>query len=408
MFTQLRTAVKAGYPRQFWLLFVGTIISRAGSSMIWPFTMIYVSGKLELALTATAVLLTIRSITSLVATFVAGPFTDSVGRKPAMIIGVVSHALVYVGMVAANSMPAFIVVMIFGGVFDSLFRVGVDAMLIDLIPVEKRIDAYSVVRMAQNIGVATGPMIGGALIASSYELALFLAAGAMVVFGIILLFGTQETIAEKSSLRDGLDLKAMFRGYRVVFRDGQFMVSTLLIVLATVGFSIVWTLSSLYAKQELGIIEALYGLLPLTNASMVVFLQIFFTQWSKRYSYLQSMMIGCFVYAVSISSFAFAQNFWMLWLAFVVLTCGEMFFVPSATTYAANLAPESMRGRYMSLFSLHWPIASGVGPLVGGMINDTLGMRAIWWGAAFFPLAAALGYFWLHRDEKKALVRQTL
>lgn len=408
MFTQLRTAVKAGYPRQFWLLFVGTIISRAGSSMIWPFTMIYVSGKLELALTATAVLLTIRSITSLLATFLAGPFADSVGRKPAMIIGVVSHALTYVGMVAANSMPAFIVVMIFGGVFDSLFRVGVDAMLIDLIPIEKRIDAYSVVRMAQNIGVATGPMIGGALIASSYELALFLAAGAMVLFGIILLFGTQETIAEKSSLRDGLQLEAMFNGYRVVFRDRQFMISTLMIVLATVGFSVVWTMSSLYAKQELGIIEALYGLLPLTNASMVVFLQIFFTQWSKRYSYLQSMMIGCVVYAVSISSFAFAQNFWMLWLGFVVLTCGEMFFVPSATTYAANLAPESMRGRYMSLFSLHWPIASGVGPLVGGIINDTLGMRAIWWGAALFPLLAAFGYFWLHREEKKALVQLTI
>jgi MFS family permease len=405
MFTQLRTAVKAGYPRQFWLLFVGTIISRAGSSMIWPFTMIYVSGKLELALTATAVLLTIRSITSLAATFLAGPIADSVGRKPAMIIGVVSHALTYVGMVAASSMPAFIVVMVFGGVFDSLFRVGVDAMLIDLIPVEMRIDAYSVVRMAQNIGVATGPMIGGALIASSYELALFLAAGAMVAFGIILLFGTHETIAEKSSLRDGLDITAMFRGYQLVFRDRQFMVSTLLIVLATVGFSIVWTLSSLYAKQELGIIEALYGLLPLTNASMVVFLQIFFTQWSKRYTYLQSMMIGCVVYAVSISSFAFAQNFWMLWLAFVALTCGEMFFVPSATTYAANLAPESMRGRYMSLFSLHWPIASGVGPLVGGLINDTLGMRAIWFGAALFPLLAALGYYWLSKDEKKALFK---
>ena len=408
MFTQLRTAVKAGYPRQFWLLFIGTIISRAGSSMIWPFTMIYVSSKLELALTATAVLLTIRSITSLAATFLAGPFADSVGRKPAMVIGVISHALTYAGMVAANSMTGFIVVMIFGGMFDSLFRVGVDAMLIDLIPVEKRIDAYSVVRMAQNIGVATGPMIGGALIASSYELALFLAAGAMVLFGIILLFGTQETIAEKTSLREGLHLKAMFNGYRVVFRDSQFMVTTLLIVLATVGFSIVWTLSSLYAKQELGIMEALYGLLPLTNASMVVFLQIFFTQWSKRYTYLQSMMIGCFVYAISISSFAFAQNFWMLWLAFVALTCGEMFFVPSANTYAANLAPESMRGRYMSLFSLHWPIASGVGPLVGGLINDTLGMRAIWWGAAFFPLMAAIGYLWLYQKEKRALVQAQL
>ncbi len=49
------------YPRQFWLLFWGLLISTIGASMIWPFLMVYVSGKLNLPLTASATIMTINS-----------------------------------------------------------------------------------------------------------------------------------------------------------------------------------------------------------------------------------------------------------------------------------------------------------------------------------------------------------
>ena len=50
----------------------------------------------------------------------------------------------------------------------------------------------------------------------------------------------------------------------------------------------------------------------------------------------------------------------------VLMTLGELILVPTATTYAANQAPADMRGRYMSLYSLTRPAASGTGPLLEG------------------------------------------
>jgi len=56
---------------------------------------------------------------------------------------------------------------------NPLYRVGADAMLADIIPTEKRTDAYSLLRMSNNAGVAIGPAIGGLVASTSYSLAFF-------------------------------------------------------------------------------------------------------------------------------------------------------------------------------------------------------------------------------------------
>ncbi len=406
MLEHAKKAFSAGYSRQFWVLFVGTIVIRMGSSMIWPFTLTYVGDKLGVAMTAAAFLLTIRSITSLFSSFISGPITDSIGRKTAMVIGILGYAATYLGMLAANSMAGFIAVMLFAGFVEPMFRTGVDAMLVDIIPEEKRIDAYSVNRMGQNVGIALGPMVGGLLIAISYNLAMYGATFAMLIFLVMILFGVKETLSKRVALTESMKPKTLFDGYQRVFRDRKFMISTVLITLAYIGFSQVWTLMQPYTGDVLGMREALFAFLPMTNALMVIFLQLPFTFLAKRFTLLHAMVLGCIVYSISIISFSVAQNFWMVWFGFVLLTCGEMFYVPASTTFAANLAPDDMRGRYMGFYSIYWAMASGIGPLIGGLINDNIGPRWIWVGAAVFPLFASIGYAWMDQREKKVMETQ--
>jgi hypothetical protein len=46
MFNKLKFLYKE-YPSQYWLMITGVVISTAGGSMIWPFLLIYASGKLS-------------------------------------------------------------------------------------------------------------------------------------------------------------------------------------------------------------------------------------------------------------------------------------------------------------------------------------------------------------------------
>src|SRR5659263_47970 len=152
MLSSFRNALKI-YPRQFWLLFVGMLISTTGASMIWPFLMLYVSKRLSLPLTQTATLLTINAVMGLIFSFVAGPITDRFGRKWVMIISLAVNGTCYIFMSFADSYASFAILQALMGAFNPLYRVVADAMTADLIPQEQRPEAYSFMRMSNNLGV---------------------------------------------------------------------------------------------------------------------------------------------------------------------------------------------------------------------------------------------------------------
>jgi len=117
--------------------------------MIWPFLMIYGSERLKMLLTATASLITISSVMGLLSSFLAGPVIDWVGRKWLMVISLSVNGVYFFFMMShAETLPVFAFLMGLGGVVNPLYRIGVDAMMADLISPEKRSDAYSLLRMS--------------------------------------------------------------------------------------------------------------------------------------------------------------------------------------------------------------------------------------------------------------------
>ncbi len=74
----------------------------------------------------------------------------------------------------------------------------------------------------------------------------------------------------------------------------------------------------------------------------------------------------------------------------IIVTIGELMVIPTASTYTANRAPETMRGRYMSLLALTWGAGSMVGPLLGGFLNDTFSPKAIWYGGGAAGMMGAV------------------
>ena len=46
----------------------------------------------------------------------------------------------------------------------------------------------------------------------------------------------------------------------------------------------------------------------------------------------------------------------------------------------------------MSVFSLAWDVATGIGPVVGGVLNDQISPRAIWYGGGLIGLLGAMWF----------------
>ncbi len=412
------------YPRQYWLMITGIVLATAGGSMIWPFLLIYASKKLGLPLSTVATLISINAGTGLLSSLMAGSLADRIGRKVVMNFSLTMTGLAYFLLMRAETYPQFVGLMIMIGLSNPLYQVGADAMLADMIPSEKRVDAYAINRMANNAAFALGPAIGGFLATRSYNLAFYGAGTGFITYSVLLFFLAHETLHVKNvpqiSLRSilaplkplrqaqGIAFYALFarrtvpsgqsissgaEGYGRVLQDKNYMVFVALASLGLIAPSMLWILMPVYAKTNYGLSEALYGWIPTTNALMCVFVQYAVTRVTRRHRTLPVLSIGMLIYALGAGSVALMSSFWGFWLSMVTLTFGELTLVPTASKYVADLAPADMRGRYMSIYWLGWGLSRTLAPLIGGFLNDNIAPRAIWIGGLLIGLTSTCGLF---------------
>jgi MFS family permease len=392
------------YPSQFWLMFAGMALSTTGAAMIWPFLMIFVSESLTLPLAAAASLMSINAAAGLISSIVAGPVVDRAGRKWVMAVGLLGNGLSYFFLSRAGSYGAFALILGLSGVFSPLYNVGSDAMLADLFPAEKRADAFALIRMARNIGVAAGPALGGFVLSRSYSLGLYSAAIGLAAYGLMVLFFARETLPPEAK-NASAGLAHQLRGYWDALRDKPFMGVVGAFTLVEMVTALVWVLLSVYVKTNYGIGERRYGWLPTTNALMVVFLQVFVTRRTRKFSALRVLRWGAVFYIAAPLIVALSSSFWGFWLAMVVMTVGELIVVPRTSAYVANLAPADKRGRYLSLYGLTWNIAAGISPLLGGFLSDSFGPVAPWLGGALAGLLAVAAFWGMKAPEKTKAVK---
>lgn len=384
------------YPRQFWLMAFGLLIMSSGASMVWPFLMIYVSKTLSLPMSKAASLITINASAGLVSTLIAGSIADRFGRKLVMTVSLLSNGIIYLFLPQANSYAAFAILMLLAGISNPLYAVGADAMLADLLPVDKRNDGYAIIRMVNNAGVAIGPVIGGIVASRSYDLAFYGAAAGMLTYGFLLLFKAKETLDRATVKTRELSEKAT-SGFSKVLQDKHYLAFTGLVALGLIAPAILWSLLAVYANQNYGLSVQYFGWIPTTNALMCVFIQLPVTQITKRYRPLMVITIGMLVYALGVGSVALMAGFWGFWLSMVILTFGELIMVPTASKFVADRAPVDLRGRYMSIFWLTQGISRAIAPLYGGWLNDNISPKAIWVGGFGIGLSSTLGLFALSK-----------
>ena len=396
------------YPRQYWLMIAGIVISTAGGSMIWPFLLIYASKKLDMPLSSVAALISINAGTGLLASFLAGTLADKVGRKAVMVFSLAMSGVAYFFLMRAETYPQFAILMVLIGLSNPLYQVGADAMLADIIPPEQRTDAYAINRIANNAAFGIGPAIGGFLASTSYNLAFYGASIGFIIYSLLMIFLAEETLGKAlSETKSHSSIEQVeaenerstssSNGYGRVFKDKGYMAFVALIGLGFIAPSMLWILMPVYANTNFAIPEALYGWIPTTNAFMCVFIQYSVTQVTRKNKTLVVAAMGMLFYALGTGSVALMSGFWGFWLSMVILTFGELTLIPTASKYVADIAPADLRGRYMSIYWVGWGLSRTIAPLLGGYLNDTISPRSIWIGGLLLGITSTMGLFLLNK-----------
>ena len=379
----------ADYPRQFWMLFLGMLISATGGGMVWPFLTIYIRQKLEIPLTTVTLLVTLNAGMAILSMFLAGPIADHFGRKWLMFFSMLVSCFTFLAMSQANTLILWAILILFNGVFNPLFRVGSDAMVADLVSEDKRSEAYALLLTSNNVGIAIGPAIGGFIAAASYTIAFLSAAGLNFLFACLIFFTMVETLPMRVLTTQHISTRGSLR---YIVHDKPFLSFIPIYAIGIIPASIMMVLLPVYAKENFGIIESQYGFILAANALMVVLFQYIVTLYIKRFPIYHMLALGTLFYGIGAGSVALGHTFIAFLISMVILTIGELILAPTGTTLTANLAPVDMRGRYMGIFGLTLGISSAIGPVMGGILNDRVAPVAIWYGALFAGLLATVGF----------------
>jgi len=248
----------------------------------------------------------------------------------------------------------------------SFYQPVADAAVSDLVPRERRLEAYALLRVANNLGWGVGPMLGGMVSEIGY-------AWLFVFGGLTSAISSWLIWRHLAETHDSGRRAAMVRdigpqGWKDVFeirRDPRFLGFCVITLFLFIAMSQWLATLSVYASGRLGVSRTQLGLLFGMNGLLVVVFQFPVVRAIRRLSLAAALALGSLVYAVSFFSVAFAGNYAHLVLCMIAITLGELIASPPGTSLASLMAPPERMGRYLGWYGLTAVAGWSVGPFIG-------------------------------------------
>lgn len=352
-------------PRTFWVIFAGSFINRFGT-FVMPFLTIYLYRQ-GYSLTAASFAVSAFGFGSFCGSGFGGYLSDKIGRRNTIVLGAGGASVMCMGLFLANSFPMIALFAALNGFAGGIHHPASSALLADVVPPERRVRAYAAMRLAINAGFACGSATAGFLVAT--PLWLFVGdALTTAAFGLVALFALPHGLRASSKEAPWAAAIAVIRrdrGFHALFA------ATLCSALIYSQFSSTYSLHVLNsgAVLELGSLRltgpTLFGMLIGWNGLMVVIGELPLTAWTQRFRPQYAMATGYLLLGAGFSLNSAPGGLSLLFFAMTIFTLGEMISSPVSSAYVAQLAPQSMRGRYMGTLALAWSSASMIGPPAG-------------------------------------------
>ena len=384
-----------------WILAAGRLLSEIGTGFTLFYAPIFFVNQVGLSSTLVGIALGSGSVSGVVGRFLGGQGVDSPrwGRRKTLLASAAISVLADVVLALTTNFSTLVLGNLLMGFGIGMYWPATEAAIIDLTTPQQRNEAFAVTRLADSLGLSLGVVLGGRLIASSgnYRTLFIIDGISFAIFFAVIYFAIAETYQFRS------ESTTKVNGWSLALRDRALMVYVAVNILFTVYLSQVQTTMPLYLKNFVRLSETTTGFSEKVISGLFTWHIVFAAvcqlpvAWLlNRFDRITGLCLSLLLWGTAFTLVWFTGTMSDNTLVWAVVTLGVMSlgmvsYTPVASGLVADLAPESLRGVYLSINSQCWAIGYFIGPPLGGWALDHPEFTNYFWllcaGSVFIGLA---------------------
>jgi len=369
-------AAFSGLSRQNWII-SGVILINRATFMSVPFMSLYVTQSLHRRPADAGLLFTAFGAGTILGSLLGGNLTDRIGFRAVQIIFIVTGGLLLVAFPAVKNFDLLLVLTFSTGVFIDGFRPANFTATAAYAAEGTVTRAFSLNRMASNIGWAIGASSGGLVAAYSYRLLFAIDGGASMLAGAVILIFLRAKPGNKAKA------PLIVKGPSGVkpWKNPHFIRFMVLLTIFTTCFFLTFRIMPLFLKQAWGLSETAIGLILALNGLLIaIFEMMLVSKLVKKPNSLFYITTGICIIGMSMTFLVFPGNAHIAYIiAFIsFFSFGEMFAFPFIDTHVSALAGRGYKGLYAAAYQLSFSLGQLIGPSGGFYFAQKYGFTALW------------------------------
>jgi MFS family permease len=403
MFRQIFNAYKTsftGLSRESWLLSIVIFVNRCGY-MATPFMGLYATQSLHLSLSEAGLVISLFGLGAFLGAGVGGKLTDTFGFRPIQIWSSIIGGLFFLAFSQVSDFKTLCILSLLISFFYDAFRPANFAAIAAYAKPGQETRAYSLNRLATNIGFSFGITIGGLIASFSYRL-LFIVDGVVSILVGLAIF---LLLPKVKGYRKAVKEKLVGVIVRKPWNDVLFIKFLLLTIVFSVCFFLMFRVVPVFFKQEWHINEATIGLMLGINGLIIaLFEMVMINRLENKRSPIFYIVTGVIITGLSFAVLMLPKFLPLVLGLFSIIcfTFGEMFSIPFINTFIIKRSNEFNRGLYAAGYMMCWSVAQVIAPTVGFYIAEEYKYNTLFIGTSIMLLLCAYGYSTLNFKEENS------
>ena len=380
-----------GVNRRMWLLGVVMLINRSGT-MVLPFMTLYCK-HIGYSTKQAGYVVAIYGIGSLVGAFIGGKISDRFGFYYTQFFALFCGGILFLTLGQMNTYFSICISTFFLSMVNESFRPANATAIAHYSTPENRTQAFSIVRLAINLGWGVGGALGGLLASINYHLLFWVDGCTNITAAFLLLWLLPKvSLAQQKNISKTTVIKEKAKP---AYADKPFLYFIGLQLFFAICFFQLFTTIPLYFKEGLHINEFWIGVLMAMNGMIIaIFEMIIVFKLEGRRPYLRLMTYGALLMGISFSvlNISFIHGFAIAVFAMIIITFAEMIAMPFMNSYYISRSSAGNRGQYAAYYTMAWSAAQVFGSTGGTQIAYAIGFNNLWWIIAGICMLTAIGY----------------